>query len=146
MGGVVHMPRTVRDAVLDHARRALPDECCGLLIGVSAETDTRVTRAWPARNLRRSPTRYLIDPADHFAAIRAARATGETVVGAYHSHPASPPSPSATDDRDAEDTALLYVIASPAGAEVRAYRLDAGRLRRVELRTTVSRGTGRPGS
>ncbi len=137
MGGVVHMPRTVRDAVLDHARRALPDECCGLLIGVPAETDTRVTRAWPARNLRRSPTRYLIDPADHFAAVRAARAVGLAVVGAYHSHPASPPSPSATDAREADDTALVYVIASPAPAEVRAYRLDAGRLRPVELRVVA---------
>ena len=132
-GGVVRLPPTVRDAVLDHARRALPNECCGLLIGGRAGTDTRITRAWPARNLRRSPTRYLIDPADHFAAIRAGRAAGQSVVGAYHSHPASPASPSATDIREADDTALVYVIASPARAEVRAYRLDAGRLRRVEL-------------
>ena len=139
MGGVVHMPRAVRDAVLDHARRALPDECCGLLIGAAAGADTRVTRAWPARNLRRSPTRYLIDPADHFAAIRAARAAGLAVVGAYHSHPASPPSPSPTDTREADDAALVYVIASPAPAEVRAYRLDAGQLRRVELHVVAAR-------
>ena len=141
MGDVVHMTRAVRDAVLGHARRALPNECCGLLIGVSAGADTRITRAWAARNLRRTPTRYLIDPADHFAAIRAARRAGLAVVGAYHSHPASPPSPSATDAREADDTSLLYVIASPAPAEVRAYRLDAGRFRRVELRMPVSPGT-----
>ena len=132
-GGVVRLSRTVRGAVLDHARRALPNECCGLLIGGRAGAETRITRAWPARNLRRSPTRYLIDPVDHFAAIRAARAAGQAVVGAYHSHPASPPSPSATDAREADDTALVYLIASPAPAEVRAYRLDAGQLRRVEL-------------
>ena len=119
VGGVVHLPRTVRDAVIDHARRTLPNECCGLLIGGRAGTDTRITRAWPARNLRRSPTRYLIDPADHFAAIRAARGAGLAVVGAYHSHPASPPSPSATDTREADDTAHVYLIASPAPAEVR---------------------------
>ena len=59
---------------------------------------------------------------------------------------ASPPLPSATDTREADDTGLLYVIASPALSEVRAYRLDGGRLRSVELRTTVSRGIGRPGS
>ena len=139
MGVVVHMPRAVRDAVLDHARRTLPNECCGLLIGRAAGADTRISRAWPARNLRRSPTRYLIDPADHFAAIRAARGAGFSVVGAYHSHPTSPPSPSATDEREAEDTALLYVIASPAQADVRAYRLDAGRLSRVELRVAARR-------
>ena len=146
MGDAVHIRRAVRDAILDHARRALPDECCGLLIGLATGTDTQITRAHPARNLRQSRTRYLIDPADHFAAIRTARRDGLAVVGAYHSHPASPPLPSATDTREAEDTGLLYVIASPALSEVRAYRLDGGRLRSVELRTTVSRGIGRPGS
>ena len=138
------MPRSVRDAVLGHARRALPYECCGLLIGAADGADTLLTRAWPARNLRQSRTRYLIDPADHFAAIRAARGTGLSVVGAYHSHPASPPFPSATDVREADDAALLYLIASPARAEVRAFRLAAGRARPVELQTTVSPGTRRP--
>lgn len=141
-GGVVHLPRTVRRAVLDHARRAAPNECCGLLIGAAAGADTRIVRAWPARNLRRSPNRYLVDPADHFAAIRSARRAGLAVVGAYHSHPASPPTPSATDTEEADDPGLLYVIASPAPAAVRAYRLEGGRLRRV---AAVSRGIGRPG-
>ena len=140
------MPRSVREAVLDHARRALPHECCGLLIGCGSGAETRLVRAWPARNLRQSRTRYLIDPADHFAAIRSARRSGLAVVGAYHSHPASPAVPSATDVREADDAALLYVIASPAEADVRAYRLAAGRLRAVEVSaTTVSPGSGRPG-
>ncbi len=142
--GVVRMQAEVRAAILDHARRALPDECCGLLIGAAGGGETRVTLAWPARNLRRSPTRYLIDPADHFAAIRAARQAGLAVVGAYHSHPASAPSPSATDTREADDTDLLYVIASPIPAAVRAYRLVDGRLRRVEMNPAVSRRRGRP--
>lgn len=133
-GGFVRVRGEVRAAILDHARRALPDECCGLLIGAAGPGETRVTLAWPARNLRRSPTRYLVDPADHFAAIRAARRCGLAVVGAYHSHPASAPLPSATDTREADDTELLYVIASPVQAAVRAYRLVDGRLRRAEMR------------
>ncbi len=145
-GGVVRMGVAVRAAILDHARRALPDECCGLLIGTAGGDGIHVTRAWPARNLRQSPSRYLIDPADHFAAIRIARGAGLVVVGAYHSHPASPPTPSATDDREADDAGLLYVIASPSPGEVRAYRLEGGRLGRVELLTTVSPGIGRPES
>lgn len=143
-GGVVRLGGEAHDAILDHARRALPDECCGLLIGQARGPDTRIVRAWPARNLRQSRTRYLIDPADHFAALRTARRAGLAVVGVYHSHPVSPPSPSPTDDREA-DPGLLYVIASPARGEMRAYRVDRGRLRRVELRRTVSRGIGRPG-
>ena len=65
------------------------------------------------------------------------------MVGAYHSHPASAPTPSATDVREADDTELLYVIASPVHAAVRAYRLVDGRLRRVEVRPAVSRRRGR---
>src|SRR3989442_6447217 len=44
-------------------------------------------------------TRYLIDPADHFAAMRTARSNGRRVIGAYHSHPASAPTPSDSEDR-----------------------------------------------
>ncbi|MDA1093295.1 MAG: M67 family metallopeptidase [Acidobacteria bacterium] len=141
---VTDVPRVVLAAptlraVLAHAARALPDECCGLLIG-SREFDTtatppgpvlvgiRVEASVPARNLRRSPTRYLIDPADHFAAIRAARAQGRDVVGAYHSHPTDPPDPSATDHRDASGTQFLYLIVSPATGAVKAFRPSDGRL------------------
>ena len=144
-GGAVRMTRAVWEAVLGHARRALPDECCGLLIGTALGDETHVSRVWPARNLRSCPTRYLIDPADHFAAIRTARRNGLRVVGAYHSHPSSPPSPSETDVREANDDELVYLIASPTLGAVRGYRLAGGRLKRVELRTTVSPETGRPG-
>lgn len=104
-----------------HARAERPNECCGLLLG----RDDRVTRSVRTRNLRASPTRYLIDPQDHFAAIRAARREGLRVVGAYHSHPASPPVPSMTDLAEAIDRELVYVIVSPGpgdtGSETRAF-------------------------
>jgi proteasome lid subunit RPN8/RPN11 len=141
----VVLPAPILRALLAHAARALPDECCGLLIG-SREVDTttaprlrphreiRVESSAPARNLRRSPTRYLIDPADHFAAIRTARKRGRDVVGAYHSHPSGPPDASATDDRDASDAEFLYVIVSPATGAVKAFWPSAGRLRELTLR------------
>ena len=69
--GVIVRASVLRD-IAAHARQAAPDECCGLLIGTGA----RVESAHPALNLHRSPTRYLVDPADHFAAIRSARQAG----------------------------------------------------------------------
>ena len=99
----------VRD-MLEHARREAPRECCGLLIG----TTESVARSVRARNLENGSTRYLVDPADHFAAIRSARADGLDVVGAYHSHPSSAPVPSTTDIAEASSGAdFLYVIVSP---------------------------------
>ena len=115
---------TVLRDIVAQARQAAPEECCGLLIG----TAERVEPVHAARNLCGSPTRYLIDPADHFAAIRSARQAG--LVGAYHSHPVSTPSPSPTDEREATDPGFLHLIVSPV---TRGFRLVDGRLEGVEL-------------
>ena len=123
--------RAVIDAVVSHARREDPTECCGLLIG--AEDD--VLESLPARNLHGSLTAYLVDPEDHFAAIRKARAAGLTVVGGYHSHPRSLPVPSATDIAEATDAEFLYLIVSLAAIDpkIAAYRIRDGAFREVPL-------------
>jgi proteasome lid subunit RPN8/RPN11 len=109
--------------MLAHAREEAPRECCGLLVGKGDS----ITWSMRARNLDAKATRYLIDPEDHFAAIRRARAEDLEVVGAYHSHPASAPIPSATDIAEANSGSdFLYVIVSLVDEEVRAYRIDAG--------------------
>jgi proteasome lid subunit RPN8/RPN11 len=109
--------------MLAHARAEAPRECCGLLIGKGES----VVRSMRANNLEANATRYLIDPEDHFAAIRSARAEELEVIGAYHSHPSSAPIPSATDIAEANSGSdFLYVIVSLVGAEVRAYRIETG--------------------
>ena len=120
----IRISRAALEAVVRHARREQPNECCGLLIGTEAE----IEEARPARNLRPGPTRFLIDPQDHFKALREARASGRLVRGAYHSHPHGPPTPSATDVAEAHDPALVHLIVSleDDGPVVRAYAIDAG--------------------
>ena len=116
--------------MLAHAREQAPRECCGLLIG----RGTGVIRSVRARNLEPQATRYLIAPEDHFAAIRAARADGLDVVGAYHSHPASEPVPSAADISEANSGAdFLHVIVSPETEEVRGYRINPDGYQRLTL-------------
>ncbi len=129
----LRVPRGVIDAVRAHARRDLPDECCGLLVGA----DGRVHRAVETRNLRAGPTRYLVDPAAQFAAMREAGREGLQVIGAYHSHPGAPPLPSATDVREAYETGFFHLIVAPGAGgapdEVRAWRVAQGRFEPVEL-------------
>ncbi len=122
-GSVRILPRVI-DAIIDHARRDAPLECCGLLAARGGIIDEAI----PARNLKASPIVFLIDPADHFAALKRTRAEGREIVGAYHSHPRSPAVPSATDLAEAHYEEFLYVIVSLAGAtpDVRAYRLVPG--------------------
>ena len=86
-----------------------------------------IARSVRARNLDPKATRYLIDPEDHFAAIRIARAECLEVIGAYHSHPSGAAVPSATDIAEANSGSdFLYVIVSPVGDDVRAYRIEEG--------------------
>jgi proteasome lid subunit RPN8/RPN11 len=129
---MVRLAGSVRGQLLSHARREAPRECCGLLLG----TGDGICAAVPARNVLADATAYRIDPRDHFAAIRRARAGGLTVLGAYHSHPASAPVPSVRDRAEAW-TDFLYVIvslsAAAAAEPIRAWRLHDGNFVEVAL-------------
>jgi proteasome lid subunit RPN8/RPN11 len=130
----VRILRRVIDAMIDHARREAPLECCGLLVA----RDGIIDESMPARNLKASPVTFLIDPADHFAALKRARGDGREIVGAYHSHPGSPAIPSPTDLAEAHYENFLYMIVSLAAPipDVRGYRLVAGsRFDEVRLET-----------
>ena len=72
-------------AIEDHARRAFPRECCGVLLG----------RDGPVREVSRvvvieaeqKTNRYFVPPEELLRAGREAEAAGLDVVGIYHSHP-----------------------------------------------------------
>jgi proteasome lid subunit RPN8/RPN11 len=125
----VHIRRGIVEQIVAHARAEAPLECCGLLLGTPGRLDV----ALPARNLLASPARFALDPVDHFAAVRRARALGVDVVGVYHSHPASAPVPSPRDLAEASYPDFVYVIASLPQGEVRAYRLVDGNFLSVGL-------------
>ena len=128
---LLRLPAAVRAALIDHARREAPDECCGLLIGKGST----VTEAHPARNNVASGSRFQINPADHFVAIRKARAAGLEVLGAYHSHPTSSALPSASDLAEASEVAPVMVIVSltPPAPVVRAFLLERGGSKEIRL-------------
>ena len=119
------------ERIVAHATEEKPNECCGLLIG----TADLVHDAIRARNVRRSPTKFQVAPADHFAAIRKARAAGLEVIGAYHSHPNGPSGPSETDRLRLNDPTMVHVIVSLAHGTrtVRAFRFNDGNFSQLEF-------------
>ena len=128
------LARAARAAAVAHARAAAPNECCGLLLGLGED----IVEAVRARNIADDPAkRFLIDPADHVAGRRDARQRGLDVVGFYHSHPASPPEPSARDLAEFTYPGHLYAIVSLRAepAEVSLFRFDEGNFRRVSFVT-----------
>ena len=125
------LPDDVAAAIVNHAREAAPDECCGLLLG----NTERLTASVRARNVAPDPARrYVVDPHDHLTAIRLARARGEQVVGAYHSHPRSAPVPSATDVAQAFSNFLFVIVGLAADPpDLRAWAFAGGNFTAVPL-------------
>jgi len=116
----------VLEDVWAHAREVAPRECCGVLIGV---TD-RIMESVRARNLDEHPNRFQLDPRDHIAALRSARARHLDVVGFYHSHPHSPAYPSETDIAECGYAAALHLIVGRGvgGDEARLFTIERERV------------------
>ena len=123
----------VLDAIVAHARECRPGECCGILVG----QDERVVASVRARNLDDNPSRFLIDPRDHIAAIKDARAQGLDIVGFYHSHPHSEAYPSPTDLAEAAYPGVLYLIVGLKNdaPEIRVFKLGGEDVEELKLRS-----------
>lgn len=117
MGMRLAISRCVVEAIQQAAAAAAPREACGLLFGGDAEIS-----GWQAvENVAEEPeSRFEIDPAALFAALRAERGGGPRIAGYWHSHPSGDPAPSATDAAMAEPDGKLWLIV--AGESVGAWR------------------------
>jgi len=97
----------VLEALRQHAARAHPRECCGLLLGQG----TTIATALPAANVHPAPqTHFEIDPQALVDAHRQARSGGPQVLGHYHSHPTGAIEPSATDRAQAAQDGVAWAI------------------------------------
>jgi proteasome lid subunit RPN8/RPN11 len=116
------LPTAVKRAIVAHARRDAPRECCGFLVGHR----TRVTFALPMKNVDPRPNSgFQIDPAEHVAVRRVLRqmAPALEIIGVYHSHPVGPATPSPRDIAESHYPEWLFLIVGSKGRSVRAYRI-----------------------
>jgi proteasome lid subunit RPN8/RPN11 len=130
----VKITRQALDDIVSHARETAPDECCGVLLGVG----DRILAAVRTRNADEQPSRrYAIDPRDHIAARRQARAGHQDVVGFYHSHPRTAPRPSESDVAEWSYPEAVSVIVGVDGAALaaRAFRFGRASVEEIALET-----------
>lgn len=105
----VQLPRSIVNQLLHHAQQSSDNEVCGLIAG----KDGVPSRCYPIANIASAPQRlFAMDPAQQIAAMRSMREHGEELFAIYHSHPASPPFPSAADLAQANYPETLYLIIS----------------------------------
>jgi desampylase len=115
----IDLPTALAGQIRREAAAAGARECCGLIEGVRDDGIFRITALHPARNLAAAADRFEIDPRDHLAAGKAARANGRGIIGCYHSHPAGLAEPSARDLAGAAEDNFLWLIV--ARGEIAAF-------------------------
>jgi proteasome lid subunit RPN8/RPN11 len=130
----IELPRSLAEALVQHAREGRPDEVCGI-VGVR---DGRIVRLERARNVAEQPQfRFEIDSRDLVKVIELDRAGLE--VGFYHSHPATQAYPSPTDIAFARlwPGALQLMVSlrddRTTGPEIHAYRIENDVVRQEAL-------------
>lgn len=127
----LRIPHRLMNDLEVQALTALPEECCGALLGrcESGESErTRlVTSLWPTQNVHAGPrsSGYAIDPEELLRVHKMARQRDQEVVGYYHSHPDGGAAPSSRDLAEAGPGVSYLIMAVSNGqvAECRSWRL-----------------------
>jgi proteasome lid subunit RPN8/RPN11 len=128
------LPTSMRDEIIEHARVEAPLECCGIIATQGGE----LVELYRMRNIYEGVDFYEVDPMDLYRLYQAFEETGRDVGVIYHSHPVSPPYPSARDIEHAGWIDPVYVICSLQDAkqpELRAYRILDGTVTELEIVT-----------
>ena len=135
------LDRSVRDAIVAHARRDHPDEACGIVAGPAGSG--RPERVVEMTNAARSMTRYEFEPAEQLRVYREMDDRDEEAVVVYHSHTATEAYPSRTDVRYASQPDAHYVLVStrdPDETEFRSFRIVDDVVTEEEIRISATVG------
>jgi proteasome lid subunit RPN8/RPN11 len=127
------LPEAMRMAIVDHAMRDAPRECCGIIAG----RDGLPMQLYETRNVAAGNRFYEIDPAQLIdLEFRELPEQEMELVAIYHSHPESPAYPSATDVELAFWPDAVFLICSLADCDrplIRGFRIRNDAIHEVTL-------------
>ena len=99
--------------------------------------DSGVVKAhYEMSNSDQSGEHFTLVPEEQFQVIKAIRTSGLSLLGIYHSHPASPARPSEEDIRLALTPDVVHVIVSmqnPDQPDIRGFNIEDGVVTTVPL-------------
>jgi len=116
--------------MLHHVEENAPLESCGLLAGNHA----RVEKVILVRNQAQSPVRFVMGPYEQLRAFEWIESHALELVGIFHSHPAGPEMPSATDIAEAAYEVVQIIWSRPNGGwSARGFWIEDGKAVEVAL-------------
>jgi proteasome lid subunit RPN8/RPN11 len=125
------------DAIVEHARRDAPNECCGMV----AASDGRAVSVHAATNTAASPFRFEVDGMELHRTLTEIEDAGHELGAIYHSHTRSEPYPSQTDVNFAANWPgvewIIVGLANGAEPVVRSYLIDGGAITEVPVERGV---------
>jgi proteasome lid subunit RPN8/RPN11 len=134
MNAELVLPRKLVNQVLTHAQQHEHSESCGLI----SATNGSPAHYYAVKNIAADPsTRFEMEPKQQIAAMKHMREYDEDLFAIVHSHPESPPIPSATDMQEAGYPEAYYIIVSlntRGVLEMRGFKKTDGDMQPVELR------------
>lgn len=128
----LHLPRSMREEIIAHARAESPRECCGVIAGQEGQ----LIQLFRLTNVAPGNTRYEVAPEELYRLERDFMEKGWEVAVIYHSHPATRAYPSETDVNLAFWPDAVYLICSladPEAPDVRAFRIVDGQISEVTI-------------
>ena len=107
----------VNQAIRRHGQETYPHECCGALVGTTADAESIVADVVPLPNTTEEGPRrrFLVRASDYRLAERRAAEIGGELLGFYHSHPDHPARPSQYDLDHAWPTFAYIIVAVANG-------------------------------
>jgi desampylase len=133
----LHLSRKQHQQLLDWAKEAGFEECCGLLLGDgNGVSELRLTQNVAADPL----SHFEIDPAALILAEREARQGGSTILGYFHSHPNGLERPSERDASDANADGRVWLIVAKGRITAWEPRADVPGKTRFEARDVIVEG------
>jgi proteasome lid subunit RPN8/RPN11 len=129
----VRIAQDLLGAIVEHARRDAPNECCGMV----ATRDGAAVSVHEAENTAASPFRFEVDGLELHRTLTGIEDAGNELGAIYHSHTRSDPYPSQTDVNFAANwPGVEWIIVGLANGDepvVRSYLIDEGVITEVPV-------------
>lgn len=109
---MITLKKSDYDKIVEHAKKCLPEEACGLIAGVEKDGVKHIQQVFLLENTDHSNEHFNISAQDQLKAIKEMRTQKLIPLGNWHSHPESPSRPSEEDKRLFFDSKARYLILS----------------------------------